>query len=362
MDRRLCGALLTASALTWPALVMAQPAEHRWQLEVVGGLSVFTLPTSGTSALPPAGPVLQTSGPTNPSRRIPTWFLGDGASLLNGTIAEFGVASRLVPLDDTLGQLGVSGANAPVVGVRLRRGLSPRWSMEVSSELWNGTTQLSPDLLKAVETSRASFESAFAGLFLTGPFAATNVRAVATQDTGTSREVVVLASARYEVRSGAWAPYVTAGGGLIGRLGSLPAITLRGSYAFQVQTSQAPSASFAETDTLTLRHEQSAGPVGMVGAGLHRQLSSRTGLSLDGRVYLADGTLALRLDSRPEVTTSSSPAFIESFTTPSVQFSNNGASGRASSLSGAPLNGFKAFTTSGLQIRYAVTAGVFIRF
>ena len=58
----------------------AQTSDRRWQVELLGGLSIFELPTSGEAALPAAGPALPTSGPTNPSRRIPTWFLSDGAS------------------------------------------------------------------------------------------------------------------------------------------------------------------------------------------------------------------------------------------------------------------------------------------
>ena len=86
------------------------------------------------------------------------------------------------------------------------------------------------------------------------------------------------------------------------------------------------------------------------------------GFAIDGRVYVSRETLSLRVDSAPTVTTGTPAGFIESFTTPAVQFSNNTSTGRASSLSGTPLNGFKAFTTSGVQLRYAVTAGIFFRF
>ncbi len=348
--------------LLFPTLVGAQPAERRWQLEVVGGLSFFELPTSGEAALPPLGPSLQTSGPTNPSRRIPTWFLGDGASLLNGTNAEFGVASRLVPLDDALGTLGLSGSNAPVMGLRIRRALTTRWSVELSTEAWTGSTEISPELLDAVEMSRTSFVTAFTGLFSTGPFASTTVTSGVTIDDRTSRELALITSVRYQLFTGGLAPYLTLGGGVITRMGNLPSITVSGDYSFRVQTSQNPAASFSESDALTMRFEQAAGPVAMIGAGLRRDLTSRAGFSVDGRVYVSNDTLSLRLDSRPVVTTGTPAAFIESFTAPSVQFSNNSSTGRNSTLSGMPLNGFKAFTTSGLQTRYAVTAGVFVRF
>jgi hypothetical protein len=363
MFRRLVGlAAATTCVSLIPTIVSAQPADRRWQVEVVGGLSFFELATSGDAALPTQGPSLPTSGPTNPSRRIPTWFLGDGASLLNGANADFGVASRLVPLDEALGSLGLSGTNAPVMGLRIRRALTSRWSLDLSTELWTGSTEISPELLDAVELSRASFETAFTGLFSTGPFVSTTVQATATVNDQTSQELAVIGAVRYHLLTGPLAPYVTIGGGVITRMGNLPSVTLAGGYSFRVQTNQSPAASFSESDVLTMRFAQAAGPVGMVGGGFRNDLNSRVGFSLDGRVYLSQDTLSLRLDSRPSVTTGTPAAFIESFTAPAVQFSNNSSTGRDSSLSGTPLNGFKAFTSSGLQTRYSVTAGVFVRF
>lgn len=362
LRRLVCVVAGTTLVVLVPTVAGAQTPERRWQLELVGGLSIFELPTSGDAALPPQGPTLPTSGPTNPSRRIPTWFLGDGASLLNGANAEFGVASRLVPLDEALGNLGLSGSNAPVMGLRIRRTLSSRWSLDLSTELWTGSTDVSPELLDAVEASRGSFEAAFNGLFTTGPFVSTSVKAAVTANDRSSRELALIGSVRYHLLAGALSPYLTIGGGVITRMGDLPSITLTGDYTFQVQTSLAPVASFAESDVLTMRFEQAAGPVGMVGGGFSNDLTSRVGFSLDGRVYLSQDTLSLRLDSRPSVTTGTPAAYIESFTAPSVQFSNNSSTGRDSSLSGAPLNGFKAFSTSGLQTRYSVTAGIFVRF
>ncbi len=363
MSRRLvCRIVLAVSAVLLPTTADAQTPDRRWQVELLGGLSLFELPTSGDAALPAAGPALPTSGPTNPSRRIPTWFLGDGASLLNGANDEFGVASRLVPLDEALGRLGLLGTNAPVMGVRLRRDLTARWSLDLSTEVWTGATEIDPALLDAVETSRASFEGAFTGLFATGPFGATAVSTDVSIGERTSRELAIIGSIRYHLLTGSWSPYLTVGGGVLTRIGSLPSIALNGSYQFQVQANNVPVVPFSESDTVTLRFEQAAGPVGVAGLGMRRQISPRLGFAIDGRVYVGRETLSLRVDSAPTVTTGTPAGFIESFTTPAVQFSNNASTGRGSSLSGTPLNGFKAFTTSGVQLRYAVTAGVVFRF
>jgi hypothetical protein len=246
--------------------------------------------------------------------------------------------------------------------MRLRRDLSAHWSLDLTTEIWTGATEVDPALLEAVETTRASFESAFAGLFATGPFGATAVSSEISISERTSRELALVASVRYHLLTGSFSPYLTVGGGVVTRVGSLPSITLNGSYQFQVQAANVPTVPFAESDTLTLRFEQATGPVGVAGLGLRQQLSPRMGFAIDGRVYVSQETLSLRVDSAPTVTTGTPAGFIESFTTPAVQFSNNASTGRASSLSGAPLNGFKAFTTSGVQVRYAVTAGVFFRF
>lgn len=355
------GAWLAAGVLLLPMSAFAQSSSGRWQVELVGGIAVFNLPTSGEVALPPAGPSLPTSGPTNPSRRIPTWFLGDGASLLNGTNAEFGVASRLVPLDAALGNLGLAGTNAPALGLRVLRQMSSHLSLEIAAEVYTGSMHMSDGLLDAVELSRAGFDAAFTGLFTSGPFTDVSVTAGSAATGQSGRELVLSGVLRVVLLDGPFAPYLTAGGGVINRIGDLPRVTLTGDYQFTVSTAQG-QAMFAELDSLTVRYEQGASPVGIVGGGFEQRLTDRMGFSVDGRVYLGRQTLTMRLDSTPEITTRSPGAFIESFTTPAVQFSSNPATGRDSTLSGTPLNGFAAVTTSGLQIRYRVTAGVFVRF
>jgi len=361
MRKRVVTAVVLALCLlTLPSWASAQ-TDRRWQVELVGGITVFNLPTSGDAALPPTGPSLPTSGPTNPSRRVPTWFLGDGASLLNGTNAEFGVPSRLVPLDGALGTLGLTGHNAPTLGLRVRRQVSSRLSLELGAELHTGSVDISDERLDAVEQSRASFDAAFTGLFTSGPFVDVDVTSTSTMRGQSSRELLVSGAVRIALFDGPFTPYLTVGGGVIHRLGDLPRIDLVGTYQFTVATTQG-QASFAESDVLTMRHTQGSNLMGIAGAGFEQRLTERVGLSVDGRVYLGRQTLSLRLDSAPQVTVRTPGAFIESFTTPAVQFSSNPATGRDSTLSGTPLNGFKAFTTSGLQTRVSVTAGLVIRF
>ena len=73
----------------------------------------------GTRTLPPAGPPIVTSSPIFPSRAVPSWFFGDGASLLNAVNAEFDLAAQVTPLDPAFAPLDVAARG------ELRRAPSP---------------------------------------------------------------------------------------------------------------------------------------------------------------------------------------------------------------------------------------------
>lgn len=341
-----------------PASAQTASSGRRWQLEGIAGLSLFDLPTGGTSDLPPAGAPLTTSGPINPSRRVSTWFLGDGSQLLNGVNAEFGVVGRIAPLDTALASLGLTGNNASAFGLRIRRVLSDRLALELSADMLPGSREVSPELTNAVEAARASFVTAFTDLLMTGPFTSASVAATASVSDPSSRDVTTTVAAQWTIGAHKFSPYVTVGAGLVHRVGELPSMTLTGTYRFNILS----SVPISETDTLHLRYEQGTALVGVVGAGMRRTLSDRLGFSIDGRLLVGQQTLALRLDSEPTVVTGSPEGFIESFTTPAIQFSNSRTTGRESSLTGAPLQGFKAFSTTGLQTRYIITAGLFVKF
>jgi hypothetical protein len=357
------GLALAGLGLATSAFAQDEPPPSKWRIDIVAGLSRFELPSDGTASLPGPGPTLQTSSPINPSRKVPTWFLGDGASLLNGVNQDFGVVSRITPLDAALGRMGIGGSNAPQVGVRLGRRLGDRWTLELSAEFLAGAADIDPALREAAEATVASFTPAFQALLSTGPFNGAEVSSTLSQSNATSRELAFTGALQFRVLSGATQPYLTLGGGLISRVGDLPSLTLTGRYKFSVTpgllTVVVP---FEETDALTLRFDQGTSLVGLAGAGLRHRISDRLGIVIDGRAYLGRNTMNLRLDSAAKITTGAPAGFIESFTTPAIQFSNATSTGRESSLSGTPLNGFKAFTTTGAQVRWSMTAGVTVRF
>ena len=100
-------------------------------------------------------------------------------------------------------------------------------------------------------------------------------------------------------------------------------------------------------------------PVVVLGAGVRRALTDRWGLQIDGRVLIGPSTTQVTLDATPAVQPGSPADFIESFTYPSVQFSNAASTGRRSSLSGPSLQGANFFNGDGIETRVLVTAGLF---
>jgi opacity protein-like surface antigen len=340
-----------------------QSTGGRWEIEGHGGLSRGTAPSSGDAALPPPGLPIPSLSPLFPSRSTASWFFGDGAAMLNSVNEEFGLQNRITPLDTALASLGLDYSSAAAFGVRLRRMLTDRVSAEASFDVLPGSGDVSGEFLDAVDATRASFEPAFAALFSTGPLDAVAITAASREASGSSREVALTGAINMHFGTGGgFVPYVTFGGGILSGLGDLPSVTLDGDYQFAIVPASGPSVPIHETDQVTLRFEHSTVFVGLAGGGLRKQMSDRWGFRIDGRVLISPANSRLLIDATPEVTTGAPADFIETATNPNIQFSNNPATGRQSSLSGPPLDGFTAFKATGVQTRVLFTVGVFVRF
>jgi hypothetical protein len=328
----------------------------RWEVEGYGGFS-SRVASTGQAVLPAAGAPITTSNPTFPSRQTPSWFFGDGSALLNGASEDLGLTSRITPLDSVIASLGFDDRGA-AAGIRVRRSISARISAELSIDVLTGAPALGSAFRAGVESSRASFDTAFAGLFATGPFAGATVAATATTANGSGQQIAATGSIRVP-----WAPrlglvpYLTLGAGVLSRRGGLPSATLAGSYQALVAT----GVPINETDRVVVRFSQGASPVGVLGAGVRRAVSARWGIDVDGRVLVGPQPVKVLLDANPSVTPGTPAGFIESFTFPSIQFSNNASTGRSSSLGPPALQGFTAFS-SGVQAHVLVTIGLYARF
>lgn len=346
------------AAATFVALTLALPAvaqDRRWEVEFVGGGVVSAPASVGSLSLPPAGAGLVTSSPLYPAREIPSWLFGDGATLLNDVNGQFGIAARVTPLDSLL-RTPETGA-AAVLGVRVRRYVSPRTSLEFGLETTT-STPASEDLAAAVEATRSSFTPAFAGLLGSGPFSGISINATAAADAGGYRETSATAALNVHWRDAhALRPYATAGGGVLFGSGSLPSAQFSAGYRFSI-LGEVP---IAETDNVQLRYERPASLVIVLGGGVAHAFSDAWGMNIDARVLFGPDRTRILLDAAPGATRGSPAGFIESFTNPAIQFSNDPATGRRSTLTAPPLDGVEVYS-GGTRGRVLLTIGVTRRF
>lgn len=355
---RIRGVGLRLSALVACLLVPASIAaqDQRWEIESYGGMVAAQSASGGDLTLPAAGAPLVTSNPIFPTRETPSWFFGDGATLLNGVIAAFDRSVRIVPLDAAFGSL--ESSRVAVFGVRVRRRLSARYALELSVD-GQATSGIGADAVPAiVEASRASFTTAFNDLLATGPFTGASVVTNASTQKGSRRDIALTGALVRTFRpSRALALYVTAGGGVIAGSGSLPSASLDARYRFSV-LGELP---IDETDRVSFRYARRAALVGVLGGGLRRDLSTAWALRIDARVLVGPDTTRVFLDAQPSSVRGVPAGFVESFTNPGVQFSNDPSTGRRSSLGGAGLQGVEVFS-GGFQARTLVTMGFARRF
>lgn len=334
----------------------AQGADRRWEVEGAAGISAGSL-TSGSTALPAPGPPIATSSPLFPSRQTSSWLFGDGAALLNGVNNAFGLSQKVQPLDSALTSLGLD-STGPVFAFRVRRTLTPRFSAEFSVDLLGGSAHLSDSLVSAVGTTSTSAKAALSALLATGPFTNVVVDASSSTSNGANRQIATTGALvwHFWLHPG-WTPYTTFGAGVLSGAGDLPSATVQDAYRATILG----TVPIAEADQVTLRYDRAAAFVGVLGGGLRREMSEHWGWRADARVFIGGHSPRLLLDATPAVTTGTPAGFIESFTNPAIQFSNNPSTGRQSTLSGAPIQAFEA-VSAGTETRVVVTFGIFRRF
>jgi hypothetical protein len=340
----------------WLLLAAANPAtaQSRWEVEFYGGAAIARVPQGGTTTLPEPGAPLATTSPLAPTRQVPSWFFGDGASLLNAVAEQFDVPGRIAPLDDLFSSFGRDGGAGDVFGARVRRDLSPRFALEFGVDVMRSAARLGDSARSSAETTRASFDDLFSSLFTTGPFTDVVVDASVDERGGGGRDVAATAalSWRFAPR-GAFTPYATLGGGVVVGAGGRPAIGIDGRYAFTVF-----GVPFDESDRVAVRVEQGTAPVAIAGGGIRREMNDRWSLSVDARVLIGRNGTRVKVDADPVNVTGTPADVIETFSNPGIQLSNNPSTGRQSTLSPPGLDGFDVFRGSGVQSRVLITVGV----
>lgn len=356
---------MTRAAMTLALLLgaampsAAQTSSPKFEVEVYGGLGRFLDAGAGTLSLPSAGAPITTSSPMAPSRRVPSWFFGDGATLLNDVASQLDLTTRMTPLDAVIAGIGRTAQNNTSMGARLRYRTAPKVWTELGVDVSSSTTSVPDSLMASVDTTRESFVATFSELLASGPFTNRSVTATATEGGGSWREVTASLAANIEFGSIAGVtPYATVGGGFVTRRGTQPSIALTGRYAAKILG----SVPIDETDRVTVRGVARNAPAIIVGAGLARTIGTRLTFRVDARLVAANRTIGANIDAAPSVLTGTPADYIESFTNPSIQFSNNASTGRRSSLSGDALDHLDVARSTRLQTRGLVTVGFGFRF
>jgi hypothetical protein len=195
-------------------------------------------------------------------------------------------------------------------------------------------------LTEAVDRSAGTFIDAFQDLFGAGPFTPPTIPVAQGTGTGPYDETAITAAFNRDIgRLGGLQPYVTLGAGVMIPREFIFGATLTGRYTTTI-LGEVP---IQETDSVSFEVTRSTSFTAVAGAGLRRDLSPKWALRIDARMLFGPDTTRIRLDATPTVTRGTPAGFIESFTNPAIQFSNDPSIGRVSSLSGAPLQGVEVF-------------------
>jgi hypothetical protein len=341
-------------------------AGQKWDIDVHGGVLISTNPTGGTSALPPAGADVPINGilGTSVTRRVPSWYFGDGAAILNQII---GVRSpiRVAPLDPMLESRIVERQSAGGFGVRVDRSLTPRFGVEFAVDEALGELALRAQAQGVVTASQASFLSIWNALLNTPSGGSQVVTSDAALDDKRGRQLVTSGSLLINFRSKATVtPYAAVGAGYIAARDGAPSVTLVGNYDFMFPAVQTPIPPFhlSETDAVKIQAVARNSITGVFGGGVKYALGDHWGVRADLRDYVNRDTIRTVVTTHPTSafnTPSGTLTFALSQNAPLLVFSASPLS--LSTLSTA-LSEFQTFSGSGFVNQVNVSAGVFWRF
>jgi hypothetical protein len=334
------------------------PTDSKWRLTFRGGGTLPGGASSGVSALPlPGIPINLINGLG--THDVPSWFFGDGASILNSTVAPIGHA--LTPIDGLLTSPSIRRQRGAAFGLSISRSLSPRYRLDFAVDGSLTAPTFTPAARSTLEASRASFDDAFSALFQIHPGAFTNTAVTATSSVHEGDRMEWLVSGAIDVtlhRTARSEWHATVGAGVVVDPGTGASATLLGHYTF-VATPFLPA--YDETDAVTISSKRTTRPLVLIGGGWSHDLSRRWGLAADARVTLSGVGETTSVATTPKAALQSpgQGLILIISQTPSVVFSN--VASPPSSLS-TRLSSFTTFVATGVQVRAELTAGIFLRF
>jgi opacity protein-like surface antigen len=363
--RRLLGILAVPLAVV--ATATQASAGQGWEIDVHGGALMSTNPTSGTSALPPAGPDLPLNGPASNSitRRVPSWYLGDGAAILNQILGARSPV-KIEPLDPILQSRVVERQSGSSVGVRVDRLLTPRFGVEFALDSTQGQLTLRSTTKNLITASQASFLATWNTLLNAPSGGSQVVTSDAALDDERGRQVVTAGALLINLLSSAsLSPYVAVGAGYIAGRNGAPSVTLVGNYDFMfpsIQIAPIPRLHLNDTDTVKIQAVAKNSITWVFGGGVKYAVGKRWGVRADLRDYVNRDVIRINLTTAPNTAFVGSPGtvtFALSQTSPLLIFSSSPLA--LSTLSTA-IADFQTFVGTGVVNQINASAGVFWRF
>jgi hypothetical protein len=348
--------LIAAALMASTAAAQTGASNQKWEVEVHGGGMFSSRSSDGTATLPAPGASF-TTFTGFPSRQVSSWYFGDGAQLFNDLPATVRQNQSITSLNAPLGR-GATSKSGGSIGGRVGYAITPRLTAEFSIDYGWSSIEIDSDALAEIETSRASFITAWNGAL--GIFGSPTVTSTISTDEGSSHQLTTSGVVLYKLtEEHRITPFVTGGIGVISNLGDPPSVSLSGSYSFRFVDIWP----FTESDRVTVRYGVAGSDfVGVVGGGFTFALNAASGIRVDVRALLGRNSASTTLDATPFVQPLNPVQGLATLTTPSVQFVNNPALGAQSTLTGASLQDFETFEGSGSATVLSVTAGWYFRF
>ena len=143
MTRWIAALLMVIAPTVAAAQTTASKPTSRLELEAYGSIGRMLDAGEATLSLPAAGAPITTSNPMFPSRRVPSWFFGDGATLLNAVNEQLGLTARITPLDAAIATINRDSSSHSDAIVTADEAAARRFLAGVDSATvyWNASTR-----------------------------------------------------------------------------------------------------------------------------------------------------------------------------------------------------------------------------
>lgn len=329
---------------------------RKWEIEGHVGGAFFTNPTSGNGQMPTGGAVYIFEPALPPSREVASWYFGDGTLLFNNTYRIWR-AEPIAALDPVLIHSGTRQERGYSFGFRVARAITDRFVAEFSLDGSPASVRMTDEMRAGIEASSASFERAFASaVAINAAASSATIRQEGGARLTASGAVNINLLTGHRVT-----PYATIGGGVVLTHGTLPGATLVGNYTRIDDLEETGITLVDDTDTVTIRYEETAAPIVLFGGGVRFELTPRSGIRGDVRISVGPINGAILIDSAASHAGAPYYSLTVSGAGSSVVYSSPGHA-RQRSLSAPPLSGFETFTATGHRTETAIAAGYFVRF